>query len=297
MQRLTFTLEPVDGPFPVPYSTGYQAYSGLLSVLSDEDETLAEAVHEADTSSLTNSGLHGPFDPRGADREYHQLLRDDEYTLHLGATHPQDEELFEALVRAFVIQDRHLPLAHGELAVRSVQSESTTIPELREEAAAAANDATGVQLQFLSPTCIQQHADVWEAFPSRTHLFPAIAARWNAVADNPEHELDPAPDTVGQELYAVPDPNAYNHHSIVVHRQDPSTASAEDGQAVADGGGNHIRECQGFVGEWTFRFKDASTATRTAVIALSRFAEYSGVGRHNARGAGTVRTTVEGIDS
>jgi CRISPR/Cas system endoribonuclease Cas6 (RAMP superfamily) len=63
---------------------------------------------------------------------------------------------------------------------------------------------------------------------------------------------------------------------------------------VSDGG-EHLNEAQGFLGTWEFNFKGASEATKTAVLALARYAEFAGVGRHTARGAGTVSTTVHGV--
>lgn len=295
MQRLTLTLEPIDDPFPVPYSTGYQTYSGLLSVLDAIDEELADRLHDANRASLTNSGLLGQFDPRGADRNHHQLLCGDEYTLHLGATTEEEEAFFEALVRAFIIENRPLPLAHGKLGVTGVQSESVSIPELLETASEVAETASGVRVEFISPTCLQEYGEVWEACPDRTFLYPHLADRWNAIVEDDEYAINPTPKTLGQELYPVPHPQTYDHHSIVVYRQEPTDIDT-DGAIAADGAGNHLRECQGFVGEWSFRFKDASAATRTAVIALSRFAEFAGVGRHTARGAGSVTTSVEGAE-
>lgn len=299
MHKLTLTLRPEDGSFPVPLSTGLQVYGGLLSVLDSVDETLAATLHDDPFSSLVNSGLQGHFDPYAVDHDYHQLLLDESYRLHLGITHPSDDDLFEALVRAFVIEDRNLPLAHGELTVESVESDSTTPEELLGRARDIVDaGATGVRFQFLSPTCYQRHEDVWEIHPDRTVLFPNLADRWNAVVESDEREMTPTTETIGKELYSDADTNAYDIHSIVVHRWDREQEASESQSTAADGGTpNNIKQCQGFVGSWSYQFKNASIGTKHAVVALALFAEYSGVGRHNARGAGAVTTEAIGVDN
>lgn len=294
MHRLTLTLEPSDGRFPVPFSTGYQTYASLLSVLDDGD--LADDIHDTPFASLTNSGLLGSTWGR-ADREYHRTVRDDkEYRLRLGIVHPDDEALFEALVRAFVIEDEPLSMAHGKFTVRGVESETTSHDELLAEAAEAVDDgATGVQLHFETATCRQRFGNVYDAHPERVSLFRELARRWNGRHDGPER-LSPTEKALGESLYVTPESDQYRTRSIVVHRREPDGESPE-APAVADGGnaGDHLTQAQGFTGKWTFGFKDASEATKTAVIALARFAEFAGVGRHTARGAGTVTTEVKGI--
>ncbi|MFC7132348.1 MULTISPECIES: CRISPR system precrRNA processing endoribonuclease RAMP protein Cas6 [Salinibaculum] len=296
---MTLTLVPSSGTFPVPFSTGYQTYSGLLSLLSNVDTEVADEIHGANFSSLTNSGLLGDFG-YGADRPYHkQVYGNQEYRLRLGVTHPDDEALFEALVRAFVINDRSLPLAHGELTVESVESETTE----QETVLTTAHDLTeadlgGVRVSFETPTCRQRYGEVWETHPQRTTLFPHLADRWNALADTPDIEMMPVAETLGEELYTVPDADAYDTHSIVVYREEPPMdEESTETDDVASDGGQHLNEAQGYTGTWTFRFKGASEATKTAVLALSRFAEFSGVGRHTARGAGTVSVEIVGCDN
>jgi hypothetical protein len=100
-------------------------------------------------------------------------------------------------------------------------------------------------------------------------------------------------------VFTVPDVDQYDTHSIVVHRREPESGvestDGDDATPVSTDGGTHLNEAQGFEGRWSFRFKQASDATKTAVIALAHFAEFAGVGRHTARGAGTVSVSVEGV--
>jgi hypothetical protein len=299
MQRITLTTRPADGSFEVPFSTGYQTYSGLLSVLDATGEEVADEIHDAPFASFTNSGLIGRFGT-DADREYHKTLYgggDAEYDIHLGIVHPSDRDAFEALIRAFVIEDRNLPLAHGELVIESVGTERTTQRELLDEAAAIAADASGVRIRFLTTTCRERYDGRWEVHPDRTRLFRHLAERWNAAADDDDLRLAPDADSLGEGLITKVETSEYRTNSIVTHRREPGEAGATDpeGRSIAADGG-HLNEAQGFEGEWEFHFKGASDALRTAVVALTRFAAYSGVGRHNARGAGTVETEIVGTD-
>jgi len=49
---------------------------------------------------------------------------------------------------------------------------------------------------------------------------------------------------------------------------------------------------QGFTGDCTYAFKDASASIENAVTALALFAEYSGVGSAVSRGCGNVSLEV-----
>lgn len=292
MQKISLTTQSVDGAFEVPFSTGYQTYSGLLSVLDGAGDRVADELHSAPFSGMSNSGLLGWFD-LDADREYHKTVKPDtNYRLHLGVTHPKNREAFEALVRAFVIKDHNLPLAHGELTVEEVSTERTSQQELLDDAASLAETASGVRMKFRSTTCRERYDGVWEAHPDRVRLFQHLSDRWNVLADREELELSPTGEALGRGLFTRVDTTEYDTHSIVVHRQEPE--NADQPSIAADGG--HLDEAQGFTGEWEFRFKEATEATRTTVIALANFAEYAGVGRHNARGAGSVETEVIGDD-
>lgn len=297
MDRVTCTLRPESEQFPVPYSTGYQTYSGLLSLIDGVDDELAGSLHDASFASLTNSGLLGPFD-WSVDREYHKgVYSDAEYEIQVGITHPDDEAVFNALTKALIIDDESLELAHGSFRVTSVETESRTHGDILADAAAdVETGARGVRVDFQTTTCCQRYGDVWEAHPDRVHMFQSLADRWNATAEETD-QVTPTAGTLGSEVYTVVETGSYETNSIVVHRREPGS---EDGGAESDAppvsadGGAHLNEAQGFRGQWKFQFKDASDATKAAVIALAKFAEFAGVGHHTARGAGTVTTTVLG---
>jgi hypothetical protein len=311
-------MESASGSFEVPYSSGYQTYSGLLSIIDSIDQAAADSVHAAQFSGLTNSGLLSD-DWGSAKRDYHNSVRDDpdsEYTLKLGVTHPSDRDVFESLMRAFVIEDRNLPLAHGELSVTQVSTDRATHQELIDRASDVVDDADGVQFTFESPACRQRFDGVWEATPHRVALFQHILDRWNASLpdDAGDIELSVTDEMLGEGLYPRVETDSYRTMANVVYRSESSgdaegesetdsdaaantdgtTESASTEAAATDGGRSHA---QGYIGEWEWRFKDtASEATRIAVLTAAQFAEFAGVGRHNARGAGCVETAVLGAD-
>jgi hypothetical protein len=298
MQTISFTMEAATGPFEVPYSTGYQTYSGLLSVLDSVSDHIADDLHEAPFTALVNSGLLGDF-RHDTDRDYHKKVRTTgscQYNLELGVVHPDDRDVFEALMRAFVIEDRNLPLAHGEMEVAEVSTDRSTHDELLSQASELADEAEGVRFTFKSPTCRQRYGEVWEINPHRASLFQHLAGRWNAATDTPELELSPTEETLGEELFTKVDSDSYDTHSIVVHRDEPTAIDEGVGEQPVASDGGHLSQIQGFTGEFDFIFKDASEATRTAVLALAQFANYSGVGRHNARGSGSISTEILGCD-
>jgi hypothetical protein len=297
MDRITCTLKPNTGKFAVPYSTGYQTYSGLLSLIDEVDSELAGELHDTSFAALTNSGLLGDFD-WGINRDYQKgVYPDAEYELRIGVAHSEYESVFNAITRALIIDDSPLELAHGSLRVTGVETESRSQQEILANAAEAADSgARGVRIDFETPTCCSRYSDVWEAHPDRIHLFKSLADQWNATVPDEERQLTLTREVLGTEVYTTADTERYDTHSIVVHRREPDEENSEDGSAhsaVTDGG-THLDEAQGFTGRWTFRFKGASEATKTAVIALSKFAEFAGIGRHTARGAGTVSVTVVG---
>jgi hypothetical protein len=302
MQQMTLTLQSESGEFPIPWSSGYQTYSGLLSAIDTASDDVATELHETSFSGLSNSGLLG--DEWGsASRDYHHTIQpagEATYELQLGVIHPDDRDVFEALMSAFVIQHQHLELAHGELSVVQASSDQATHSELLARASDIVDDAHGVRLNFVSPTCRQRYGDVWEAVPHRIPLFNHLLTRWNKSAPEQTDELSLTDTMVGNGVYPKTDSSSYDTHTMVVYRDDETDREVADGDesepnhSVASDGGR--KEVQGYVGSWEFRFKHANEATQVAILALSKFAEYAGVGRHTARGGGAVQTDILGVD-
>lgn len=275
MRRITLTTRP-ESSFPVPVSDGYSVYSALLAALDDVDETVSEHVHDSPLGSLHCSGLLGVFG--GSDRRHHKTVRADRtYELSLGVVDPRDEDVFQALVRALVLEGDQLELTNGTLSVDQFESENTD----HEALVSRANDVADptVDIEFRTPTCIEEAGDVTTLFPHRRAVFRSLVSKWNRTApDELEFALDD--EHLLAHVLEKPDPQTFDTHSVLVNRV-----------TGTDGNSKPIFR-QGFTGDCSYSFKDASESVQNAVTALALFGEYSGVGSAVARGCGNVNVEV-----
>lgn len=271
LRRIEVTLRPTER-FPVPISDGYSVYSALLSVLEDIDEDVSAHLHDSPLGSLHSSGLQGQFG--GSDRPHHKtVLPDETYDLSLGVVDPADEDIYQALVQALVLDGNSIELSHGRLNVESFESENTTHEALLSQASES-TDPT-IEVDFRTATCIEEAGDVTTAFPHRWPVFNSLAGKWNrSCPDNLELELNR--ETVLASVYEQPDVESYDTHSVLVNR-----VKNDDGETR-----NLFR--QGFSGCCTYAFKGATESVENAVSALALFGAYSGVGSAVARGCGNV---------
>lgn len=271
LRRIELTLRPASR-FPVPTSDGYSVYSALLGVLDDVDSDVSAHVHDSPLGSLRSSGLLGRFG--GSDRAYHKtLLPNETYRLTLGIVDPKDAEIFQALVNAVVLEGDALELTNGTLRVESFESENVTHEELLEEAESYDNPSLG--FRFETATCIEEADEVTTMFPHRVSVFNSLLGKWNNTCPD-ELELDLSRAAIRSQVIEKPDADTYRTHSVLVNRVEG-----------IDGNPQPIFR-QGFSGECTYAFKDASGSVENAVTALAMFGEYSGVGSAVARGCGDI---------
>jgi len=275
LRRIELSLR-ADRRFAVPQSDGYSVYSALLALLQSSNEATSARVHNSSIGSLHNSGLRGPFG--SSDRSHHKLVRPNtEYTLSLGITDPEDETIFEALVDALVLGNESLELTHGSLQLDSFESENMSHKELLSQASAL--DEPSIEMEFRTSTCIEEAGSVTTMFPTRTAVFSSLLGKWNNTAPD-ELELDVDRETLAASVIEKPNARSYQTHSVLVNRVGSS-----------DGNPQPIFK-QGFSGNCTYEFKNASDSVQNAVTALALFAEYSGVGSAVARGCGNIDVEV-----
>lgn len=274
-RRVTLTVRSTER-FPVPKSDGYPLYGALLGVLDDADESVSQRVHDSPLGSLHNSGLQGVFGD--SDRPHHKSVRPDEtYEVTLGIVDPDDEAVFQALVKELVLEGSSIELTNGTLRVDSFESENVNHEELLERASEA--DDSVVAIRFQTATCLEEADEVTTMFPHRVAVFRSLLHKWNRTAPE-ELELELTRDTLLSSIIEKPDARAYRTHSVLVNR-------VKNG----DGETRNLFK-QGFTGECTYAFKDASESVQNAVVALALFGEYSGVGSAVARGCGNVSVEV-----
>ncbi len=274
-RRVTLTVRPSER-FPVPQSDGYPLYGALLGVLDDADESVSQRVHDSPLGSLHNSGLYGVFGD--SDRPHHKSVRPNEaYEVTLGIVDPDDEAVFQALVKELVLEGSTIGLTDGTLRVESFESENATHEELLERASEV--DDPAVTIRFRTATCIEEADDVTTMFPHRVAVFRSLLNKWNRTAPD-ALELELTREALRSSVIEKPNARAYRTHSVLVNR-----VENDDGETR-----NLFR--QGFSGECTYAFKDASESVQNAVVALALFGEYSGVGSAVARGCGNVEVEV-----
>jgi len=246
-----------------------------LGVLDDIDEQVSKHVHDSPLGSLHSSGLRGMF--TGSDRPHHKLVRPNEdYRLTLGIVDPVDDEIFEALVSALVLDGDSIELTDGALRVESFESENATHETLLERAAAA--DDPTLDIEFVTPACIEEAGDVTTMFPHRVSVFASLLGKWNRSCPD-ELELDLGRETIAASMIEKPDARTYDTHSVLVNR-------------VGDGEDTRPIFRQGFTGQVGYVFKDASKSTRNALTALALFGMFSGVGSAVSRGCGAIEVEV-----
>lgn len=274
-RRVTLTVRPTDR-FPVPKSDGYSLYGALLGVLDGADDSVSRRIHDSSLGSLHNSGLQGVFGD--SDRRHHKSVRPDQtYTVTLGIVDPEDQAVFQALVNALVLEGSTLELTNGSLRVESFESENATHQELLERASGF--DDPSVTVRFRTATCLEEADDVTTMFPHRVAVFRSLLNKWNRTAPD-ELELELTRDALLSSVIEKPNARAYRTHSVLVNR-------VENG----DGKTRNLFK-QGFSGECTYAFKDASESVENAVVALAMFGEYGGVGSAVARGCGNTEVTI-----
>lgn len=275
LRRVELTLRP-ESRFPVPQSDGYSLYGSLLGVLAEADASVSERIHDSSLGSLHNSGLQGVFG--GSDRAHHKTVRPDEtYELTLGIVDPEDADVFQALVNAVVLEGDALELTNGTLRVESFESENVTHEALLKEA--ADRNVRSVDVTFRTATCIEEADEVTTMFPHRVSVFRSLLGKWNRTCPE-EFELELSRDVLRAHVIEKPDARSYRTHSVLVNRVEN------------DDGETRNIFAQGFSGECSYAFKNASESVRNAVVALALFGEYSGVGSAVARGCGSMSVEV-----
>lgn len=275
LRDITLTLRP-ETRFPVPISDGYSVYGALLGVLDDVDTVVSEQVHDSPLGSLHNGGLRGQFGD--ADRPHHRSVKPNEtYRLHLGVVDPDDIAVFQALVRALVLEGNALSLSHGDLAVEQFESTNATHGELLDRAAAA--DDPTLTMRFTSPACIEEENEVTTMFPHRLSVFRSLLRKWNRTAPE-ECNFGLGEEDILGHVIEKPELRTLKTHSVLVNR-------------VEDDGETRPIFRQGFTGTCAYEFKQAPEAIENAVTALSLFGEYSGIGSAVARGCGGLEVKLE----
>jgi len=277
-QKISFVARP-KAEFEIPSTEGYQLYSSILEVMREGDEAISEHAHDSPLSSIAVSPLWGRFGR--CHRPHHKLaLPGERYELNVGITDPREAEIFKSIISPLIFKERDIYLHQGDLAIEEVKSTSINFQELVDSAKGVDNPE--IEFWFRSPACIQyKNSKVSEMFPHREAVFSSLVSKWNAVSPD-GLRMGVERDDIARHVVEKPDPRSYRTHSVVVN-------------TVFDSSKGHPRPIfkQGFSGRCGYSFaKGAPVDVKNAVLILSKFAEYSGVGSAVSRGCGAVEVEV-----
>ncbi len=277
-QKITLILRP-ESAFELPLSEGYQLYSGLLAVMEKADPDAAKRAHDSPIGSISLGSLEGRFGRCESKRARHKSVDPAEkYRLSLGITDPQESELFRSIIQPLVLREQNLILEKGELRVEELSSTSATFEELLKSSAGLKEPF--IDLHFSSPACIQyKNTKIYEMFPHREAVFNSLLSKWNSVCTE---EIRMSIERDDMARFMIEKPMAYETRSVVVN-------------TVFDKTKGHARPImrQGFSGRCQYTFaRGAPEGFKNGMVALAKFAEYSGVGSAVARGCGAVKVEV-----
>jgi len=275
-QKITLILRSETG-FEVPSSEGYQLYSAMLGVMREADEAAASHTHDSPISSISLGPLEGRF--LRSKRLHHKAVDQAErYGLMIGIIDPKEVEIFRSIIQPLILKERNLQLEKGELLVEEVASSTASFEDMIKSAGEVQSPC--LDFEFKSPTCIQyRNSKVYEMFPHREAVFHSLLSKWNSVSPE-ELKMNIERDEMAR--YMVEKPLAYETHSVVVN-------------TVFDKVKGHQRPImrQGFTGRCQYILtKDAPEGMKNGIVALARFAEYSGLGSAVARGCRAAKVTV-----
>lgn len=272
-QRITLVVRPKE-KFEIPWSEGYQLYSSVLNIMHQADEEISQHAHDSPISSISISTLDGKFGR--SQKPKHKLVDPgNTYNFRVGITDPKEIEIFRSIIRPLILQEQDIMLEGGALRVDEVSS----LTESFQDMISAVSKLTTpyVEFDFWSPTCIQyKNTKVVEMYPHREAVFASLVAKWNAVCSD---GLKIALERDEIARYLMEEPLSYETHSVLVN-------------TVMDKIKGHPRPIlkQAFTGRCRYIFtKNVPLDIRNAILALSRFAEYSGVGSAVSRGCGAVK--------
>ena len=226
------------------------------------------------------SNLSGKFKKEGR-TNYKTIDPMSRYEFNIGITDPKEVEIFKSIIQPLILKERNIELDKGELRVEEVTSSSTSFEELLGSVKDSINPS--IDFRFKSPACIQyKNSKVFEMFPHREAVFTSLVSKWNAVCPA-GLKMSIERDEIGRFVMERPDTRSYETHSVMVN-------------TVFDKVKGHHRPIfrQGFTGKCTYMFtKDAPQDIRNAILVLSEFANYSGVGSAVSRGCGWVEVEVK----
>jgi len=265
----------------IPASNGYQIYSALLAKIKSGNEDISKYIHDSSIGSVSTSGLSGRF--RKSERPNYRIITPENlYETCIGIIDPKESEIFQTLISQVLfsisVESLAIELDGGSLEVVECTSEEESFNQILRKVAELVSRNISINFKFKTPTCIQfKNSKSYEMFPHRTAVFNSLLSKWNSVCPS-ELKMGLERDEISRYILEKPDASSYQTHNVMVN-------------TIFDKNKGHYRPIfnPGFTGKCTYMFsKDAPQDIRNAILILSIFAEYSGIGSAVSRGCGCV---------
>lgn len=278
-QKITLKFKPKT-EIEIPASNGYPIYSTILNKIKTGNEEISKYVHDSAIGSVSVSGLSGKFF-KSQRKNYRKITPENLYEIRIGIIDPRESEIFKSIISQFLFSAEEnvvIELEGGFLEIIECKSEDESFDQVLRKVAGLNSKKISINMKFKTPTCIQyKNSKSYEMFPHRTAVFNSLLSKWNSVCPS-ELKMGLERDEISRYILEIPDTNSYRTHNVMVN-------------TIFDKNKGHFRPIfnPGFTGKCTYAFsKDAPQDIRNAILILSIFAEYSGVGSAVSRGCGCV---------
>jgi len=275
-KKINLKLIPLSS-FDIPYSEGYQLYSALLNLIRENNKDFGDNIKKSDVDNLNIGTLRGPMGS-GTISYHKSVYGEKEYDLSIGIADSNKEYLFQKFFEYLSQNKKPIALPNGEFNLNIVNDIGKSYNDIVVEA--QDKNPKEVSFKFLTPTCIEyKESSITEMFPHRTAVFNSILSKWNMMSKE-ERKIGLDSDNIGKSLIENPKLDSLDNFSVKIGSFYNTKKGRE--QSILK---------QGFKGICSYRFSSNATQNiRNSVIALSIFAEFSGVGTAVSRGCGSVKT-------
>ena len=259
----------------VPDGDGYYLHHSFLDGSTPSPDTISISML-----------MDGPFES-GTEPHTKRVIENKTYRIRVSITDDSESQTLKTLLNPYLNGDIPITIDSTRFTVSSYSHESTTMEEIWTAASSTLQNHPTVTIDFNTPTCVvHPRSTVTEMFPHRRSIFPQLAAVWNqsleqnTVSSGLKLALDPF--DVGAQVFEKPKTNSYRTYSTLTDIRE-------------DADGNEIPFFrQGYTGTCSYSFRNADDHLVKSIVALSIFAEYSGIGTDTHHGCGCVNVTTGG---
>lgn len=286
-QKMILKLKPKT-EIEIPASNGYPIYSAILAKIKMGNEEISKYIHDSAIGSVSTSGLSGRF-LKSQRPNYRIITPENLYEISIGIIDTKESEIFKSIISQLLFsaeENTIIELEGGSLEIIECKSEDESFDQILRRVAVLSSKTISINMHFRTPTCIQyKNSKSYEMFPHRTAVFNSLLSKWNSVCPV-ELKMDLERDEISRYILEVPDAKSYQTHNVMVN-------------TIFDQNKGHFRPIfsPGFSGKCTYLFsKNAPQEIKNAILILSIFAEYSGVGSAVSRGCGYMNVELSEVN-